>query len=94
MAKIIRSRVGLDCSNHTVQRKLKKCGFVYKSITKKIRRARVAFANREQERDWGRVVFTDEKRFTLNGPDNMKSFQDQNLPFPRQNRGGGIKTEQ
>lgn len=91
----------LNVSLRTVQRHLKFKDLHYKNVTKKIILSKTHKAERlrivknflTEDISWDKVVFTDEKRFSVNGPDNWKSYTNQNLSFERnkmQSRGGGL----
>ncbi|KAL1512438.1 hypothetical protein ABEB36_002029 [Hypothenemus hampei] len=57
----------------------------------KVRRLKFAEANMNQ--DWTKIIWSDEKRFKLDGPDSFNSYwhdlRKDPLRFPRQNFGGG-----
>lgn len=92
---------GIEVSKRTVQRFLKSTDFSYKKklhaprMTQAHKNARVTFAHLHQtwSADWRRVVFSDEKKFNLDGPDGLQYYwhhvsQDQ-LSYKKRNFGGG-----
>mgnify|MGYP000860321285 CR=1 FL=1 len=88
-------------TTRTIQRHLKRMKFEYKTAISTImlssahKKARVE-AVKSWARDnicWERVVFTDEKRFSLDGPDSWSTYTDEGRDIyrnKRQNNGGGI----
>ena len=100
-AKKIQTSCDIDVSLRSVQRSLSRLGFSYKKVdaklplTKQHKNKRVELA-----RKWiaeniinKNVVFTDEKRFKCDGPDNWCSWYDPFDPpqrIKRQMGGGGI----
>lgn len=82
-SRSIKDNLGLDkVSRWTVQRELKRNNVLYKSAKKKLpltnkhKQERLKFARRHLSAgtDFGRWIFSDEKRFNLDGPDNMSSY--------------------
>ena len=108
--KIVNSRkvkenLLLDASLSTIRREIKELGFTYKLtqkklyLTKKHCIARLEFAKKHlcENTNFEHVIFSDEKRFTLDGPDNIGSYFDTNNEngskpkrIKRQNGGGGV----
>ena len=74
----INSYMELNMSTHTTQQILKSCVYKYKSarptivLTKrhKLERVRICTQWLRDRIDFNRVVFSDQKRFSLDGPDN------------------------
>lgn len=101
-SRIVQSELGLGhVSIRTMQRALKLCRFDYQPATKLIqlsaahKRARLAAARKwiAENHQWDITVFTDEKRFSMDGPDSWSSYTDEGRPVQlnkRQNNGGGI----
>ena len=80
-------------------------GFAYKFVNKQLpltkahKAARLRFAEKHLtvQTDWTKIVFSDEKKFQKDGPDNQGSLHDLNprakaAPhrLKRQNGGGGV----
>ena len=91
----------MNASLRTVLRSLKGLGFKYRKASKNIilssqHKAQRVQACKEWLRtrlDWNKVVFTDEKRFNLDGPDGWWSYTRSGTKICRQKRqagGGGI----
>jgi hypothetical protein len=99
-ASIIKQQIHLQCSTRTIARFLKEENVGYVISKKEIvleerhKTARVDFAkhhvqNRTDFRTW---IFTDEKKFSLDGPDNNGSYEIPGTPKPirtRRQQGGG-----
>ena len=84
-SRIIKDETNLiDVSTRTIRRSLKSMNFGYKKIAKEIQLTPAHKARRielcrqwiSSSIDWKTVIFTDEKRFTLDGPDNWSSYID------------------
>lgn len=100
-ARKIKEKCKVEASVRTVQRAMTKLGLTYKKIPQKLpltdshKKERVEFA-----RKWighnvlsKNVVFSDEKRFSFDGPDNWFSWYDPFHPpqrIKRQMGGGGV----
>lgn len=101
-SRILQEECGLQhVSRRTVQRALKRNHFEYKSASKLIQLSaahkdrRIAAIKRwtRDDHNWAITAFTDEKRFSLDGPDSWSSYTDHAQPLVlnrRQNHGGGI----
>ena len=95
------SSCDLEVSKSTVCRHLKKSEMKYKNIPKKIqiskadKKIRVEHITRwiSENHTWEKTIFSDEKWFSLDGPDNWQSYQKENtknIRIKRQKGGGGI----
>jgi transposase/YHS domain-containing protein len=100
-AKKLKDTLQIKASLRTIQRNAKRQGFKYQKAVKKInlspshkkRRLELAKQWLRDSHPWNRTVFTDEKRFSLDGPDDWRSYSDQKNPPKRQKRqmkGGSI----
>lgn len=98
--KIIRN-LGLNVSRSTAQRTIRKIGLKYKKAKRSIilgnkhKAERLKYAAQWLTNgvDWKAVVFSDEKRFTLDGPDSWMSYMSKkanNNRCKRQAKGGGL----
>ncbi|KAK2578417.1 hypothetical protein KPH14_012769 [Odynerus spinipes] len=90
----------LDVSRWTVYRVLKNNSYItrqkLKSAPKLLTRhkiARLEYARENMNRDWNRVIFSDEKKFNLDGPDGYNSYwrdlRKDPRYFSKRNFGGG-----
>ena len=100
----IKSCLSIDASVRTVQRYLKhEMGLKYgkfrarPTLSKAHKNARVEWAEKYVDlgQQWNKVIFSDEKKFNLDGPDGYRMFwyglgADRNIFSKRQNGGGGI----
>lgn len=101
-ARKIQSECDLtNVSKRTINRHMKTIKMSYEKakdfiqLTKKQEASRVTFVKSwtEQNIDWSKVVYTDEKRFSLDGPDSWSTYTDEDRKIfrnKRQNKGGGI----
>lgn len=103
-ARLIKDRLKVGASLRTVQRLIKKSPFIKR---RKLRRkpnlkphhkiARMAFAENHIEwtQAWKNVVFTDEKKFNLDGPDGFQYYfhdlrKEERCLMRRQHGGGSV----
>jgi len=100
-ANKIKSLCNLDISISSTQRYLNREGYIYKKIktkiclTKKHKQSRVRIIRDWLigNHQWDKTIFSDEKRFSLDGPDDWRSYVPKNHSYDRQHRpceGGGI----
>lgn len=99
---IIKDHFKLDCTPRTVRNFLQEKNVSYEVRKKEItledrhKKTRIVFAQTHiiQRTDFSIWVFTDEKRFSLDGPDNNGSYEIPGTPKPirsrRQQGGGGV----
>lgn len=91
----------LNFSTKTVQRYMKNIGMKYKNakcqilLSKNHKHRRISIINNwiSTNHEWEKTIFSDEKRFSLDGPDDWKSYVRDNESLIRQRRqchGGGI----
>jgi transposase len=98
----IKQELALPQSTRTIQRVLSKCPSLdykkFKSrphLTAAQKAARVAFSARsiENRLDWSKIVWSDEKKFNLDGPDGIKSYwhdiRSEPKVFSKRQFGGG-----
>ena len=97
----IRNECGLDVSVSTVQRHLRRSGYIFKrvklkiSLTKKEKQKRVEMIKSwiSSNHKWEHTIFSDEKRFSLDGPDDWRSYLIPSEKLYRQRKqckGGGV----
>ena len=97
----IKGECNLKVSNKTVQRYLKSKGYIYKNIEKKIllsaknkyERLRIITGWLARNHSFEKTIFSDEKRFSLDGPDCWRSYIKENDDIVRERRqcqGGDI----
>ncbi|RCN33912.1 transposase, partial [Ancylostoma caninum] len=96
----IRADLELPISKSTVWRALPRSEYIVREIMKKAPRltplhkaARLEFVRRNITTDWNTIIFSDEKKFNLDGPDGVKSYwrdlRKNPITFSRRNFGGG-----
>lgn len=86
-------------SKSTMRRQLNELGFKYKKVkqsivlTQKHKAERLEHCQKwiNENQDWSSTVFSDEKRFSFDGPDNFLTYSDGSIPMTRKKRqqGGG-----
>ena len=97
----IKNECKLEVSISTVQRHLRREGMIYKRIIPKICLTKQHKVNRirlikswiSSEHDWNQTIFSDEKRFSLDGPDHWASYVSKNSKIQRMKRqckGGSV----
>jgi len=97
----IMKECNLICHLRTVQKYLKKAGYKYKKAVKQIvlsKKHKLIRIERithwiTNNQVWEETIFSDEKRFSLDGPDDWRSYVSQSGYLVRQKRqcgGGGI----
>lgn len=96
---IIEENFTLDCSNRTIRRALAKSNLSYKNVPKSLpltdkhKQARLNFATQHvtDRTDFSLWIFTDEKRFSLDGPDSWGSWctEGEDLERKKHQSGGG-----
>jgi transposase len=98
-SKKVQKNCDLTVSTRTIQRTLKKIGYNYKKakvelvLSKAHKTARVDIACTwiRDRVDWSKVAFSDEKRFSFDGPDNWATYAREMEPVRKNRRqqGGG-----
>lgn len=97
----IKESCNLNVSTRTVQRYMKNTGFKYKKVKSQIflqrrhKEERIRIINKWicENQIWEETIFSDEKRFSLDGPDDWRTYMPETENFVRQKRqckGGGI----
>ena len=97
----LKNSCNLDVSLRTIERHMKECKFRYRKIPTKIflskthKEKRIEIITRWifENHDWEKTIFTDEKRFTLDGSDDWRTYiheNDQDFRINRQCKGGGV----
>ncbi|XGW04337.1 hypothetical protein V3C99_015474 [Haemonchus contortus] len=96
----IRADLKLSASKTTVWRAIKRSGNIVREVMRKAPRltnshkiARIGFAQKNTTTDWKQVIFSDEKKFNLDGPDGARCYWrdlgKDPVQFSRRNFGGG-----
>jgi hypothetical protein len=95
----LKKECDLNVSVWTIQRHLRRSGLKYKNIPSKIylsrkhkeKRVEIVKGWITENHGWEKTVFTDEKRFSLDGPDDWRTYVTKNKVNSRQRRqcGGG-----
>ncbi|VDN33846.1 unnamed protein product [Cylicostephanus goldi] len=101
-SKRIQKDLSLMCTPRTVRRVLERSDNIVRAkmspcpkLTDLHKKQRLAFAEEKltQQIDWTRIVWSDEKKFNLDGPDGLASYwhdlRKEPLHFSRRNFGGG-----
>lgn len=97
----IKNSLNLSCTSRTVRNVLNRNqNLIYlkmkskPNLTNSHREKRLKFCNLNMDTDWTKIMFSDEKRFNLDGPDSTYYWHDKRLPeiskIRRQCHGGGI----
>jgi transposase len=103
-ANQLHQELNIDASVRTVQRELQRCDYLAfekanKSpcMTTHHKMMRVAWVERQVRlrTDWSRVVFSDKKKFNLDGPDGCKYYwhdlrNDKKITWSRHSGGGSV----
>ncbi|CAI5452412.1 unnamed protein product [Caenorhabditis angaria] len=96
----IKNELGLNISKTTVWRAIDQSPEIVRAklvpaprLTLRHKDNRLTFAKANMATDWDKIIFSDEKKFNLDGPDGYNSYwhdirKDQ-LRFPKRNFGGG-----
>ena len=88
----IKKECNVNVSTRTIRRHLAKIGMRYQKIPRKIlltkahKERRVEFVKNwiRTNHDWSRTIFSDQKRFRLDGPDNWMTYASRNVSYERQ----------
>ncbi|CAD5218301.1 unnamed protein product [Bursaphelenchus okinawaensis] len=98
-AKIIKENLNLGVTRRTINIALKKNGITYEIVKRRLPLSpshlvcRMNFAKKhlDLKTDFSKCIFTDEKKFSFDGPDNMASYGTPNARLKRIKRqmGGG-----
>jgi len=97
----IKNLCQLNVSTSTIRRHLVKMGMKYRNIPRHIFLTKIHKEKRVQmvkkwitnNHDWNQTIFSDEKRFSFDGPDNWMSYVDRKCKMERERRqckGGGV----
>lgn len=103
-ARELRIELSIDASTRTVQRELQRCEHLAyvkarKSprLTNAHRKKRVEWVERQlrERTDWARVIFSDEKKFNLDGPDGTRYYwhdlrKEKKVVWSRHSGGGSV----
>lgn len=103
-ARKIKERVGATASVRTVQRVIKKCPHLKRlklrkkpQLSPQHREARLQFARDHENwvEEWKNIIFSDEKKFNLDGPDGYRYYyhdlrKEQRYLSRRHSGGGGV----
>ncbi|CAO4387980.1 unnamed protein product [Caenorhabditis nigoni] len=96
----IKEELSLSVSKSTVWRAIKEDKNIVRevmrpapSLTDDHKKRRLAFARTNMSTDWNKIIFSDEKKFNLDGPDRYKCYwhdlRKDRLVFSKRNFGGG-----
>ena len=102
-AREIAAEAGVNTNVRNVQRIIKQCKYIKRKklmskppLTKRHKEARLQFAEKciHWRKKWRRVIFSDEKRFTLDGPDGYRCYfhdlRKETHILSRRHSGGGV----
>lgn len=103
-ARELCTELSIDASTRTVQRELQRCehlAYVKANkapfMTQRHKEQRVQWVERHlnQQTDWSRVIFSDEKKFNLDGPDGCRYYwhdlrKDKKVTWSRHSGGGSV----
>ena len=94
----IRRNTGIMAGRETVRKFITNMGYKYKKVpqniqlTKQQKKNRIEIVERwiTEKVDWNRIVFSDEKRFCCDGPENWYSYlPENNSKYRNKNKNGG-----